>query len=385
MELFIAGGCSEHGRNCFFVQGDHLSFIVDAGMMKEKPEMPFPELTGEMIRSAKYLFITHCHADHSGAVKWLYDRGFQGEVIASEETFQWSKYPMKGRTLESIGVPDKKCKISKHLTLIWGRSGHCIGSVWYLFRLDGRKILFSGDYEEKSYAYHCDKIRDRKADIAVLDCAYGTESEDAAIHRREIEAGLDELIAKKKPILFPIPSHGRGLDLIRLLSERHVRVYLPDALVNESLESSDPKFWLKRKYRSAFEDLDLRSLDQLEDELVKMDGEMRFKRRRRAIGILVQDSQLYHEENQELADAVIRSGGRVVLTGKQDPSSAARALLDADHADFWRISVHENIAEMKRLMGKNRFRFVVPYHCRQALSFSEKNILVVKPGDIIKF
>ncbi len=385
MELFIAGGCSEHGRNCFFVQGDHLSFIVDAGMMKEKPEMPFPELSGERIRSAKFLFLTHCHADHSGAVKWLYDRGFQGEVIASEETFAWSKCSMKGRTLESIGLPEKKCKVSKHLTMTWGRSGHCIGSVWFLFRMDGRKILFSGDYEEKSYAYHCDKIRNRKADIAVLDCAYGAEQENAAEHRRILEEGLDQLVQEKKPILFPIPSHGRGLDLVRLLSERHVRTYLPDHLISESLESSDPEFWLKRKYRSAFEDLDVHSMEELEDELIRGEHSVRFKRRRRAIGILVQDSQLYDSENCKLADAVVKAGGRVVLTGKQDPASYSRALLDNGSAVFWRISVHENIGEMKKLMSRNKFRFVVPYHCRQELSFKEKNILVVKTGDIIKF
>ncbi len=385
MELFIAGGCSEHGRNCFFVQGEHLSFIVDAGMMKEIPEMPFPELTGEQIRSASYLFLTHCHADHAGAVKWLYDRGFKGEVIAAEETFAWSKQNMRGRTLESLGVPGKKCKLSKHLTITWGRAGHCIGSVWFLMRMDGKKILFSGDYEEKSYAYHCDKIRDRKADIAVLDCAYGTEKEDAADHRAVLEKGLDDLVAKKIPILFPIPSHGRGLDLIRLLSERHVKIYLPDALISESLESSDPSFWLKRKYRSAFDDMDVHTLDQLGEELVTEDDRTHFVKDGQSVAVLVQDSQFYQKRNQDLAAAVLNSGGRIVLTGKQDPSSYARRLLDAKAAVFWRISVHQNIREMKRLMNKNRFRFVVPYHCRQALEFKEKNILVVKPSDIIKF
>ncbi len=385
MELFIAGGCSEHGRNCFYVRGEHLNFIVDAGMMKEKPEMPFPELSGSQIRSADFLFLTHCHADHSGAVKWLYDRGFQGEVIASTETFAWSKCDMRGRTLESLGLPGKKCKVDKHLSFVWGRSGHCIGSVWFQFRMDGKKILFTGDYEEKSYAYHCDKIRGRKADLAVVDCAYGTESEDAAEHRRILEQGLYELAAAKKPLVFPIPSHGRGLDVLRLLSNLKMKVYLPDALISESLESSDPTLWLKRKYRSAFDELDIHTLDQLEDEFVRNAHELRFKKRRRAMAILLQDSQLYRAEYQEIADAAVAAGGKVVLTGKQDPSSYARELLDEGKAEFWRISVHQNVREMKRLMNKNKFRFVVPYHCRQELSFHEKNILVVKAGDIIKF
>jgi predicted metal-dependent RNase len=36
MELYIAGGCSEHGRNCFLVKGENLSFLVDAGLMNNE-------------------------------------------------------------------------------------------------------------------------------------------------------------------------------------------------------------------------------------------------------------------------------------------------------------------------------------------------------------
>ena len=86
MELYIAGGCAEHGRNCFLVKGKKVSFLVDAGLMKEKAGTPYPHLTDEQIAGADYLFLTHCHTDHTGALLWLYEHGFRGRVYASRAT-----------------------------------------------------------------------------------------------------------------------------------------------------------------------------------------------------------------------------------------------------------------------------------------------------------
>ncbi len=36
MELYIAGGCGEHGRNCFYITDKFNSIIIDCGMMTGK-------------------------------------------------------------------------------------------------------------------------------------------------------------------------------------------------------------------------------------------------------------------------------------------------------------------------------------------------------------
>lgn len=384
MELFIAGGCSEHGRNCFLVRGQNVSFLVDAGIMKEKPEMPFPELTGEQIRHADYLFLTHCHTDHTGAVKWLIDRGFHGEIIASEPTLSWMKEKVNGRTLESMSLPGKKCRVDNDLKMTWGRSGHCIGAVWYLFRLENRRILFTGDYQEHSGAFKCDRIRDMRADIAVADCAYGDDPGTASDYRKQMRSRMDSLLKKNKPYLFPVPSHGRGLDVLRVLADRGIPVYMPDEIISECMETPDKEFWLRKKFRGSFEDMDFHSLEELQ-ELSGNNWHERFSGLNSAIGILVLDSQLYKKGSQELADAVVDAGGKVILTGKQVPSSYARTMLEDGRAEFLKISVHQNKEELLHLKDKNKFHFLLPYHCRKTLSFSDPTILVLKAGDIVKF
>ena len=42
MKLQIAGGCGEHGRNCFHVIGEHTAFLVDCGQMAGNPAEAIP-------------------------------------------------------------------------------------------------------------------------------------------------------------------------------------------------------------------------------------------------------------------------------------------------------------------------------------------------------
>ena len=53
MNFIVGGGVHEHGRNCFYVEAD-INYIVDCGIMRGAEE-PYPRLTPEQIKSAKYL------------------------------------------------------------------------------------------------------------------------------------------------------------------------------------------------------------------------------------------------------------------------------------------------------------------------------------------
>ena len=49
MELFIAGGCGEHGRNCFYVEQNGAAFLVDCGLLAGA-EDDLPRLNAEQIQ-----------------------------------------------------------------------------------------------------------------------------------------------------------------------------------------------------------------------------------------------------------------------------------------------------------------------------------------------
>ena len=158
----IVGGVGEHGRNSFFVKGESVCFLVDCGKMAGS-EQPYPKLTPEQIRSLQYVFLTHSHADHTGALPWLLEHGFSRTVIASDETFRQLPFSLSDTKLLRSFQP------TEGLKLRWGRSEHCAGSIWYEFGLEGQTLLFSGDYTESSLVYAADPIRRVRAELAVID------------------------------------------------------------------------------------------------------------------------------------------------------------------------------------------------------------------------
>ena len=120
MRVTFAGGVGEHGRNCFLVEADSLAFLVDCGVMAGARQ-PYPALTETQVRSLRYVFLTHSHADHTGALEWLAGLGCTATVVAARPTLeQLGKLPLPAQTLETFASP-------AGLALHWGRSGHCGG------------------------------------------------------------------------------------------------------------------------------------------------------------------------------------------------------------------------------------------------------------------
>lgn len=104
MRLKIAGGCGEHGRNCFYVETEQFSFLVDCGVMAGETGGGNPHLTQEEIKRCRYVFLTHSHADHTAAVPWLLKNGFGGAVIATKYTLEQLPFQVEQTlALEEIG------------------------------------------------------------------------------------------------------------------------------------------------------------------------------------------------------------------------------------------------------------------------------------------
>lgn len=90
MQITIAGGCGDFGRSCFFVEGGRHAFIVDAGTSTDGLDR-VPDLTAEQVARAEYLFITHSHRDHTGAIGYFESLGFAGSVLLTNQTYRQMK------------------------------------------------------------------------------------------------------------------------------------------------------------------------------------------------------------------------------------------------------------------------------------------------------
>lgn len=305
----------------------------------------YPRLSPEQIRSLQCVFLTHSHADHSAALPWLRSQGYAGPVVASRHTLAQLPFPVDGAlSLEELCAGGKGC--FGDVRIQWGRSGHCVGSVWYRFELEGRSVLFSGDYTERTRLYAVDPIRGQHANAAVLDCAYGPDE-------TSYEAACDHLLERTQVLLdrcgmlvFPVPKYGRGLELLKLFRMNHIAGPFcgDDHFLRELARVEEYGDWLKP------------GANKLSEVVAPYCGT-------EARGILfVSDPQLRSAAARELVRGVLAKGGGAVMTGTAEKGGFSAQLLEHSQMELLPYPVHQNRTQMNALAEANSFDKVIPYH-----------------------
>ena len=345
MRLYIAGGCGEHGRNCFLVEGEHTNFLLDCGVMAGEDGGGAPRLSPEQVRRLRCVFLTHSHADHTGALPWLRSQGYAGPVIASRHTLEQLSF-RADRALPLEALCAKGAGSYAGIQIQWGRSGHCVGSVWYRFAMEQKRILFSGDYTEHTQVYAVDPIRGQRANAAVLDCAYGPNETryDSACERLMEE--IQRLRRRCGMLVLPVPRYGRGPELLQLFRQNNLEgPFFGDShFLGELAKAEAYSAWLKPAARG------------LSGAAAPFSGaEDR--------GILfVSDPQLRSPAARDAARTVLSLGGHAVMTGTVEKGSFSAQLVESGRMELLRYPVHQNMKQLQALAEENFFAKVIPYH-----------------------
>lgn len=370
MRFYVAGGCCEYGCNCFLLEGKEYSVLVDCGAGTGGEERP-PLLTEEQVSRVRYLFLTHSHRDHGGSLDWLWDQGFQGKIYLTAETEEQLGWQRASIHVLEINEPsNNQVVVDELLTATYGRSGHCLRSVWYLLEFEDKRIFFSGDYCEHSPVYQWDPASGTRCDLAVVDCAYGDEKEDGEGMRRKIQRRLEQAVWKENSLLLPAPAVGRGVDLLLLGMgcKKEVPVFADKKVIDQV-----KKLYQKRKWRRCGDRLLEQALEC--KDLDCWNGET---------GILIlSDPQLAAKESRKLAEQVWERQGNIVFTGHVYEGTYGAQMRSTGKAEFLRYPVHMNWEEAQKFCKRNDFHKIVLNHCASRIAGAEGTICM-KRGDGIE-
>lgn len=344
MKLSIAGGCGDFGRSCFFVSGTQHSYIVDCGTSTDGLDR-IPDLTAEEIRGAEYLFLTHSHRDHTGAVETIERMGFNGPVIMSAQTYRQLSYKPENAVIMDSTAPE--AELAPGFSFRWGRTGHCCGAVWYLITCEGKTAFFSGDYRDGDPFYACDPVKDLAADIAVIDAAYPS-AETADAMRARFLAKADALLETGRPILLPVPRFGRGLSIAVSLYQAYEGRY-PTAMSDRLLR--EWQTFARNPYFTRPGAMDIPvDFFALWDEKTMEPGHLYF----------FTDAQLSHAGSRQLIES--HPEAALLLSGSVHGYGRAKEFLESGRAEQEIWPNHMTYQEMQTLAAANHFKTVIPFH-----------------------
>ncbi|SEK09938.1 MBL fold metallo-hydrolase [Paenibacillus polymyxa] len=258
-KLRIWGGAGEHGRSCYVFEGKQHRIMLDCGVKKEGTGQ-YPVFPPQKVKELTTVLLSHAHEDHSMALPLLYKYGYRGEVWTTKATAEqlgsyfrsWHTYvesrggelPYSEQDIQSItyryledetpsGVWHEACP---GVRMMWGRSGHLAGAVWYIVEMEGKRLFFSGDYSRESELLAADapdlcmreggddlpgcKPKSNLVDISIMDNAYGMDIDPQPVKLERLRVEMEQVLLSGGHVLLPVPAFGRGQELIVWASEQ---------------------------------------------------------------------------------------------------------------------------------------------------------------------
>lgn len=264
--LSSLGGSGENGRNCHLIGMKVGYILLDCGVKREicGDKVGFyPELTEEIVSEIKAVFLSHCHEDHVAALPLLYELGYKGLVYATAETLaevpgfikKWMSYveahggklPFQNEAAEQIRYAPIGLGMQEicGIPMTTGRSGHVLGGIWYMFFLEGKKILYTGDMCLTPGILTVDLPE--LCDGAIMNCAYAGK---LTVQERQYEALLNSIrqtVDSGGKVLLPVPAKGRGIDMLIYLEKNlpGVRLYTEQTIADSRASLTEKINWIK--------------------------------------------------------------------------------------------------------------------------------------------
>ena len=254
MKLTFLGATHEVTGSCFYLEACNRRLLIDCGMEQGPDEYENQEIPVNA-SDIDLVLLTHAHIDHSGKLPLLYQRGFRGQIFATDATkdlcgimlrdsahiqmFEAEWRNRKGRRAGKeefiplydmddaegaikcfVGCEyDKMISVADGITVRFADAGHLLGSasieVWIEEEGIEKKIVFSGDIGNKNQPLIRDPHYLREADYVVMESTYGDRSHgDLPDYVTELASIIQQTFDRGGNLVIPSFAVGRTQELL---------------------------------------------------------------------------------------------------------------------------------------------------------------------------
>ncbi len=237
LQIGFLGGTQEVGRIAITVKTEKTQVLLDYGaMLNHEPGFPMHIPP----KDVDAILLSHSHLDHSGAIPIFYIQGKKplytnrlsaelNQLLISDFIHLSSYYlpfeylELKSMTQSSRHVDfDTEQKVGD-IKFEFKNAGHIPGSVQTLVEAEGRKILYTGDFNLiNTRLLEGAKMDYKDLDAVVIESTYANEehTERGELEKRFVEACTD-IAERGGTVLVPAFGVGRSQELVCVLAAHH--------------------------------------------------------------------------------------------------------------------------------------------------------------------
>ncbi|MCS7368271.1 MAG: MBL fold metallo-hydrolase [archaeon GBS-70-058] len=240
MKVTVLGAAGEIGRSAIQLTTSISNILMDYGISfsKNEPKFPIPVSSKEL----DAILLTHAHLDHSGGIPIFYVSA-KPRLIATKITIEISEllikdliklssYYLPYESLELINMIKSAKPISinanfklKDLSVQLLNAGHIPGSSMFFIEGDGKKLLYTGDFNTiNTKMLHGAQINFPSLDAIIIEGTYATiEHEDRTKIEHDFISSVNEVVSNGGIVVIPAFSVGRAQEVLCVLHQYNVR------------------------------------------------------------------------------------------------------------------------------------------------------------------
>lgn len=244
------GGEMGIGASCFVISYKGYNIMIDAGINPKKRDDDSYPLLDMWDGRIDLILLSHAHIDHSGGIPKVHAMWEDARILMTKPTMVFLKYIYSDMAKVKNGITDDfeienvnitrevmestfkaistidyedKIHVRDDIEICFHKAGHIVGAAMIELRIDGKTILYTGDYTDYDQnlvsGLKYEELP-KKIDYLITEATY--ISGDKFNRYEQAETLKEEIrrnISCAKSVLLPGASIGRSQELICILGE----------------------------------------------------------------------------------------------------------------------------------------------------------------------